>query len=547
MVSAPAPSSLRLNDELRAAITTLMDDPPDLLARLDGWRRQQADIPAGLRELLVLLCPLLRDAFAISDWDQVAADRLLANLTDLFEQRVLPDAPAAFSPDFVTLTGRLRDALRAILADQGLAEVPSERRVELVTDLMVRAAVEVWGRAAARDRQTAETAGRRLAQLERVHAVADGPAAGMDPAPALEIVVRLAQQEPEWDAVLLVRRSRDGAPHLLARAGSEAASQPAAWAVLLEGSHLAAGQPYVLPARDGGGTWLIVPFSGDHAAGALLVFRHTGRAFEPDEVNYAAAFAGQAAGVLAMASLYQQLKRDAASRDHFFSMVNHDLKSPLANIKAQADLLVRRIERGKIELASEEGREEVISRLQQIGQRTRELGRQIDDLVDVARIEAQRFAVYRTRENLADIVQAAVNGVRALYADRTVEVVLPPAPLWVEVDAIRMAQAINNLVVNAIRYSRAPNPIHVRLEARGKWTCVEVTDYGLGIPEEQRVQLFKSYFRGAQRPGSGSGLGLGLYIVAGIVQAHGGTVAVQSEVGVGSTFTICLPRGGAER
>lgn len=242
--------------------------------------------------------------------------------------------------------------------------------------------------------------------------------------------------------------------------------------------------------------------------------------------------------------LYRQRERDALARDHFFSMVNHDLKSPLANIKAQADLLLRRLERGKIPLETEGGRAEIISRLKQIGQRTRELGCQIDDLVDVLRIESQRFSVHLVHQDLTKIVASAVASLRALYADRTLELVLPRGPLWVDVDAVRMTQVINNLVSNAVKYSPPGSPVHVRLVRRDGQACLEVADHGPGIPEEQRPHLFKSYFRGTTPRWGGTGLGLGLYIVAGIVRAHNGTITFQSEVGAGSTFTVCLPHTG---
>jgi signal transduction histidine kinase len=254
------------------------------------------------------------------------------------------------------------------------------------------------------------------------------------------------------------------------------------------------------------------------------------------------AFADHAAYALTSAALYQQLKLDSAARDHFFSMVNHDLKSPLANIKAQVDLLLRRIGRGKLALESDEGRAELTGRLEQISQRVRELGRQIDDLVDVSRIEAERFTVHLRREDLTEIVRSAVESLQILFPDREIRLELPDSPIWATVDSVRISQVINNLVTNAVKYSDPPSPVEVRLGRRAGAAFLEVTDQGYGIPEEEQHTLFQSYFRGANRRSNrGAGLGLGLYIVAGIVRAHEGRITVESQVGAGSTFTVLLP------
>lgn len=525
MAPALSPPPLHLDDDLRLAIAALLDDEPRLLARVEAWGDKQPDRPVGLGDRLTLFGSVLRAAFSSPNWDGARVEKLLADLTNRFDR--MP------SPDFVTSICRLRDALRAILAEEGLAAAPAEHRVELVADLALQAAARVWQRGGS-------GAARRLAQLERMHAAIREVNSLIDPRLTLHAVVASAQEEPEWDAVLLVETTPKGTSELVAWAGAEGAERPPAWETILEDTRSFGAEPRVHLTRDGRAC-LVVPFSSENAGGALLVYRRTGRTFEQSEIDYAAVFAAEALTVLTAASLYQKIRRDAVARDHFFSIVNHDLKSPLANIKAQADLLLRRLDRGKIALETDEGRTEVMSRLDQIGQRTRDLGRQIDDLVDVSRIEAQRFSVHLTRQDLTDIVEGAVKSLQAQHPERTIELVLARGPLWVEVDTVRMTQAISNLVGNALKYSPPTRPVRVQVERRGNSACVEVVDHGPGIPEEQRRQLFERYFRESQSRWHGTGLGLGLYIVAGIVRAHRGTVAVQSEVGVGSTFTVCLP------
>ena len=128
--------------------------------------------------------------------------------------------------------------------------------------------------------------------------------------------------------------------------------------------------------------------------------------------------------------------------------------------------------------------------------------------------------------------------------DRRLLLDTPAEPIEAEVDVERISQVLLNLLSNARKYSPKEAPITVRLERRDQHCRITVQDRGVGIPAEQVPHLFERFYRvpGVEvQTGSSSGVGLGLYIVHTIVERHGGHVSVESRVGEGSIFSVCLP------
>jgi signal transduction histidine kinase len=132
--------------------------------------------------------------------------------------------------------------------------------------------------------------------------------------------------------------------------------------------------------------------------------------------------------------------------------------------------------------------------------------------------------------------------VQPTLTQHTVTCATPDAPLIIEGDALRLEQVLQNLIGNAIKYSPAGGLVSVRVERRSEWAYVDVTDQGIGIPQEAVAKLFERFYRASNVDGRGiGGMGIGLYVVKEIVTLHGGKIAVTSQEGEGSTFTICLP------
>jgi signal transduction histidine kinase len=226
-----------------------------------------------------------------------------------------------------------------------------------------------------------------------------------------------------------------------------------------------------------------------------------------------------------------ELEESRARLLEFFSLVAHDLQSPLATVSGYAQMLSRRDD-----LAPEQR--------QAMGRGARAATQQVmrlaEDLLDASRIGAGKFTVTKAPRNVIAICRGAFEQRELTAPDRRLTFAAPAEPLLVDCDADRIAQAVGNLVDNALKYS--PQEDEVRVDVRRSRGQVEiaVTDHGIGIPPDDVKRLLQPYSRLRGAAGH-RGLGLGLYIVRGIVEAHDGTIGVQSAVGIGSTFTITLP------
>ncbi len=170
------------------------------------------------------------------------------------------------------------------------------------------------------------------------------------------------------------------------------------------------------------------------------------------------------------------------------------------------------------------------------------LARLSDALLDITRITAGRLELQRERADLAALVRDGVARVAddaaAARCALTVDV---PDPVEAVLDAQRMEQVIDNLLSNALKYGREA-PISVALRREGERAVLAVADRGIGIAPEHHDRIFGRFERAVSSRRYG-GLGLGLWIVRQIVEAHGGTIRVESAPGAGSTFTVELPLG----
>ena len=117
-----------------------------------------------------------------------------------------------------------------------------------------------------------------------------------------------------------------------------------------------------------------------------------------------------------------------------------------------------------------------------------------------------------------------------------------PEPLVLIGDDVRLEQVLQNLIQNAFKYSPAGGVVRVWLERKGDAGCIYVRDQGIGIPAAALPNLFQRFYRAPNvEDHQINGMGIGLFVVKEIVQLHGGTISVESQEGVGSTFTVCLP------
>jgi PAS domain S-box-containing protein len=222
-------------------------------------------------------------------------------------------------------------------------------------------------------------------------------------------------------------------------------------------------------------------------------------------------------------------------KDEFLAVLAHELRNPLAPIFNALSILEQE------GLASETRRQ---ARLL-IDRQVRALARLIDDLLDVSRISQGKIELRRRAVELKVIIDEAVQACRPLIEAREHElaVTLPPEPVWLDADQIRLEQVVVNLLINAAKYSDQASRISVTAGRERDKAVLRVRDTGMGIPPDllpHVFELFTQADRSLDR--SQGGLGIGLKLVQKLVELHGGTVEARSEgVGRGSEFVVTLP------
>ncbi|MGQ9682292.1 MAG: GAF domain-containing protein [Anaerolineae bacterium] len=216
--------------------------------------------------------------------------------------------------------------------------------------------------------------------------------------------------------------------------------------------------------------------------------------------------------------------------------VSHELRTPLASIKAYNELL----------LANIEGEDRTMRDqfLRVIDQETDRLSQLIGDLLNLSRLEAGRFEVQRVRLDLAEVLTEVTKQLEVLQRGRGVTLraeVADGMPI-LSADREMMILIMKNLISNAIKFSHRGGEVSVRLWATPAGAQIQVSDKGIGISKDALPHLFQKFYRAKAASELGiEGTGLGLVLTKQAVEAHGGTINVESELGVGTTFTVSIP------
>ncbi|MCS6911712.1 MAG: PAS domain-containing sensor histidine kinase [Myxococcales bacterium] len=234
--------------------------------------------------------------------------------------------------------------------------------------------------------------------------------------------------------------------------------------------------------------------------------------------------------------LLQRLQEAILARDEFLSIASHELRSPLTSMQLALQHLLRIARNRPLSEASAQ----VMQALEVAERQCRQLGKLVNALLDISRIRAGRLHLDLRQTDLVAVVQEAVLQLRGeLEASGSSLDIEASGPLWGQWDPGRILQVVTNLLSNAIKYGGG-RPISIRILQGDSHARLTVADQGIGIPADRIGTIFDRFTR-AVSPRHYGGLGLGLYIVRSLVEAHGGRVTVQSEVGVGSTFGVELP------
>lgn len=220
-------------------------------------------------------------------------------------------------------------------------------------------------------------------------------------------------------------------------------------------------------------------------------------------------------------------------RADFLTVAAHELRTPLTPLSMYLQSIERRLSRGQ-----SIGRDLVTKARRQVER----LGRLVEDLLDISRLESRRLMLGSSDVELNDLVDDVVADFRAQTRNHDILFHRTGSPILVQGDRERLEQVMVNLVANAIKYTPQGGQIRVAVERLEKEARISVQDPGIGIPTEEQARLFQRFFRAANATTRNySGLGIGLYVSHEIVHRHGGRFEVQSEMGEGSTFTFYLP------
>ena len=256
-----------------------------------------------------------------------------------------------------------------------------------------------------------------------------------------------------------------------------------------------------------------------------VVNKRRGRFTDPDE-SMLTVLGAQAAVAIENARLFQQ--------SDLIAEFVHELRTPLASLSTATYLLLRP------EMSLEQ-RDQIVNN---IHNETLRLNSLASSFLDLARLESGRVQFRKTRYSVADLLYEVRDVIvtKAQETDIHIRVDVPADMPLMEADRDKIKQVLLNLLSNAIKYNRANGSVIITGDFTDEEIFVCVQDTGMGIPEDSIPHLFQKFYRVREHEGKASGTGLGLSICKQIIQGHNGRIEVKSKMGVGTSFTVYLPR-----
>lgn len=238
--------------------------------------------------------------------------------------------------------------------------------------------------------------------------------------------------------------------------------------------------------------------------------------------------------VNAFNSLLERMKALDDSRKEFVANVSHELKTPITSVKVLADSLL-----AQQDIPAELYREFMVDIAEEI-ERENKI---INDLLALVKLDKSAAEINISVININDLAEIILKRLRPIARKKNVELTLiSKREVIAEVDEVKMSLILTNLVENAIKYNREQGRVDVTLDADHQFFTVEVTDTGIGIPEESLSQIYERFYRVDKSHSKEiGGTGLGLAITKGAVLLHRGSIKVDSVEGEGTTFTVKIP------
>jgi PAS domain S-box-containing protein len=239
----------------------------------------------------------------------------------------------------------------------------------------------------------------------------------------------------------------------------------------------------------------------------------------------------------ALAEQNEQLRELDRLKDEFISLVSHELRTPLTSIHGYLELL---LEGGAGELGAEQERFLTV-----VERNSKRLMQLVGDLLFMAQVEAGKLALDLEEVDLNEVIRECLEAAQPTADDRQIDLVaeVSETPTMLG-DRSRLAQVLDNLISNALKFTPPSGRVSVRVSVVGNDAVVEVQDTGLGIPSDEQARLFERFFRSSTATERAiPGTGLGLTIAKTIVERHEGTISIESAEGTGTTARVRLPVG----
>lgn len=282
---------------------------------------------------------------------------------------------------------------------------------------------------------------------------------------------------------------------------------------------------------------LAVPIQqAGHVTGLITLETQHAREINQEDIAFVERLADRAAVAINNAQLYEQINAANTAKSEFVSLVAHELRVPMTSIKGYADLIVSGVA-GPLNDQQKQFLEVIRRNLQR-------MSTLITDLSDINRIESGRMTFdlkpFDIRETVADVTGSLHERIDARQQTLAIDIADDVPDVYA--DPNRMAQVLTNLISNANKYTPDGGQIFVRIVREPGFTAVSVQDTGIGISEENQKKLFTQFFRAEDHAvREQPGWGLGLSIVRKMVEAQGGQIRFESELGQGSSFTFTIP------
>jgi signal transduction histidine kinase/DNA-binding response OmpR family regulator len=300
---------------------------------------------------------------------------------------------------------------------------------------------------------------------------------------------------------------------------------------------LASGRPEPIPGPGGegvGGIVLPLEVRGKTYGALGMAMIESGRRYSDADLEVLMLVAGRTATALDNRRLYRELQDRDRRKDEFLAMLSHELRNPLGAITTAARLL---------EMFGNAD-ERAARACQVVTRQSFHLARMVEDLLEVSRVTTGRITLSHAPIDLREVVDRAVEAVRASGRLDQHQLTVRGDRLIVEADGARMEQVITNLLVNAVKYTDPGGRIEIDVDREESQALVTVSDNGIGISPELLPRLFDLFVQGRQDlDRARGGLGLGLTLVKKLIELQGGTVdAFSGGLGQGSRFVVRLPQ-----